>query len=141
MFSEPVSESGLVEVAARQREDERDDLLFGRINTEAVQAEEEIHGLEGDALVAVHEGVVAGESKAVGGCEGCKIGVGVVKEAVSRPFEGRFKEAPIAESEGSAMGLDLISVDGSDVYWRKPTGLGHLASSRMALRYRLAPSA
>lgn len=39
------------------------------------------------------------------------------------------------------MSLDLIRVDGKNVYESKPTGFGHLASSRMALRYALAPSA
>lgn len=58
-MSEPTGESGLIKVAAREREDESHDLLFGSINAEAVQAEEEVHGLEGDTFVSVHEGVVA----------------------------------------------------------------------------------
>lgn len=134
MVAEPVGEGGLIEGASRQRQDEGDDLFLGGIYAEAVQAEEEIHGLEGDALVAVHEGMVAGESKPIGGRECRKIGVGFVSESVSRAFESRFKEAPVPKAERSAMSLDLISVDGEDVNRRKPTRLGHLASSRMALR-------
>lgn len=55
-------------------------------------------------------------------------------ETVAGAFEGRFQEAPVAEPEGSAVRLYLIRMDGEDVYWRKPAGLGHLASSRMAFR-------
>ncbi len=58
-MAEPVGQGGFVEVTARQRKDGGDDLFFGRINAEAVQTEEEIHGLKGDALVAVHEGMIA----------------------------------------------------------------------------------
>jgi len=39
------------------------------------------------------------------------------------------------------VGLDLVSVHGKDVDKGEPTRFGHLASSRMALRYCLAPSA
>jgi hypothetical protein len=59
VVTEPVSQGGFVEVTARQRKDGGDDLFFGRVNAEAVQTEEEIHGLKGDALVAVHEGMIA----------------------------------------------------------------------------------
>ncbi len=58
-MTEPVSQGGFVEVTARQRKDSSGDLFFRGINAEAVQTEEEIHGLKGDALVAVHEGMIA----------------------------------------------------------------------------------
>ncbi len=62
-------------------------------------------------------------------------------EAVPRPLEGRLQETPVPETERAAMGLDLIGMDSEDVDEGQPAGLAHLASSRMALRYRLAPSA
>ncbi len=55
-------------------------------------------------------------------------------EAVSRTVEGRLQEAPVPESEGTAVSLDLIGVDGKDVNESEPTGFDHFASSRMALR-------
>ena len=59
VLAEPVRESWLVELAVREREDKRDDFFFGRVDAEAVQTEEEVHGLEGDSLVAVYEGMAA----------------------------------------------------------------------------------
>ncbi len=59
VLTKPGSETGLIEVTTRKREDRGDDLFFWCFDEEAVQTEEDIHGLEGDALVAIHEGVVA----------------------------------------------------------------------------------
>ena len=133
-MAEPVGQGGFVEVTARQRKDGGDDLFFRCINAEAVQTEEEIHGLKGDALVAVHEGMIARESKPVRGRESGKVGLGVVKEAIARAFEGGLQESPVPEPEGPAVGSDLIRMDSEDLYLRNPTWFGHLASSRMALR-------
>ena len=60
---------------------------------------------------------------------------------VSRAFDGRLQETSVSESEGAAVSFDLIRMDGKDVYESEPPGFNHLASSRMALRKRLAPSA
>ena len=60
---------------------------------------------------------------------------------VSGTFKGGFQEAPLPKAAGSAVSSDLIGVDRQNVDRIKPAGLGHFANSRMALRYRLAPSA
>ena len=130
-----------MEISGCQGEDDRHDLLFGGVDAEAVQAQEEVHGLEGHALVSVHEGVVLGNPKAVCCSQRRKISVCLVVEAVSRTFESGFQEPAVTKAKGSAVSLDLIGVDREDVDGGKPTWLGHLASSRMAFRYRLAPSA
>jgi hypothetical protein len=134
VLTDPVGKLGFVELAGCEREDERHDLLLGGFDAEAVQAEEEIHGLEGDAFVSVNERVVVGEAKAIGRGERGKIFVRTVVESVLWALECRFEETPISKSEGAAMGFDLIRVDGENVYESKPTGFNHLASSRMALR-------
>ncbi len=46
----------------------------------------------------------------------------------------RFKETSIPKSGRAAVCLDLIRVDGENMYESKPTRFSHLASSRMALR-------
>ncbi len=141
MLPKPGSEIGLIELPAGEREDQSDDLFLRCINAEAVQPKEEIHCLEGDTLVPVNERMVLGEAKTIGCSKGGKVCVRVVVEPVLRALNGRFQEAPVSESEGAAVNSDLIRMDGENVYESEPPGFDHLASSRMALRYRLAPSA
>ncbi len=138
---EPSSKACLIEVATRQGEDRGYDLFLGGIDAKAVQTEEEVHGLEGHPLVSIHEGVVLGDPKAVCRSQRGKISVGLAVDAVAGTFESGFQEAPVPKAEGSAVSLDLIRVDRQNVDRTKPAWLGHLASSRRALRYRLAPSA
>lgn len=69
MTPEPVGQVGLIEVAARQGKNERDHILFRRIDAEPVQAEKQIHGLERDPLVAVYKRVIAREPESIGGSQ------------------------------------------------------------------------
>lgn len=141
VFPEPGSEAQLVEVAARQGEDGTYDLFFGGIDAKPVQPEEQIHGLEGHALVAVDKGVVLGDAEAV--CRGQRreIGLGIVTKSISGALEGGLQESAIPKAVGSAMSLNLVRMDGENMRDNEPTRFGHLASSRIALRYFLAPSA
>ena len=116
MVTEPVGKGGLIKVTARQREYERDNILFRCIDPEAVQTEKKVHGLEGDTLVAVHKGMIARKSKPVRGGDCGKIRLGVVLESVAGAVEGRLQEPPVPKPEGAAVGLNLISVDGEDLY-------------------------
>ncbi len=109
-------------------------LFLGCINAETVQPEEKIHGLEGDALVPVHKGVVVREAKTIGCSKGGEVRVRVVVEPVTRTFDGRLQETPVSKSEGATVSFDLIRMDGEDVYESEPPAFDHLASSRMALR-------
>ena len=134
MLAEPGGEIGLIELPTGERENQDNDFFLRCFNAEAVQPEEEIHGLESDALVSIDERMVVGEAESIGRGEGGKIRVRVVVEPVSGTFDGRLQETPIPESKGPTVSLDLIRMDGEDVYESKPTGFDHLASSRMALR-------
>ena len=87
MLPEPGCEAGLIEASRRQRQDHGNDLFLRGFNAEAVQPKEEIHGLEGDAFVSIHERVVVGQTEAIGGSKSGEVGVGVVMEPVARSFE------------------------------------------------------
>ena len=134
MLTKPGSKAGLIETSTRQGEDCGDDLFLGGFRAEAIQAEEEIHGLEGDALVAVHERVVLGEAEAVCCSQSGKVGVGFVPEPVARTFEGRLQEPTVPEAERPPVSLDLIGMDRENVNEGEPARFDHFASSRMALR-------
>ena len=100
MLAEPGGEIGLMEFPTGEKENQNDDFFLCCFNAEAVQPEEEIHGLECDALVSVNERMVMGEAESIGCGEGGEIRVRVVGEPVSRTFEGRLQETPIPESKG-----------------------------------------
>ena len=134
VLAEPGGEGCLVEVPAGEGEDGGYDLALRSVNAESVQAEEEVHGLEGDALVAVAERVVSGEAEPIGSSEGKEVGLGVVGEEVTGTVEGRFEERTIAKAYGATVSLDLVCVDGEYMSDSQPSRLGHLASSRMAFR-------
>lgn len=83
MLAEPSGERGLVKVSTRQREHNGNDLFLGSFDAEAVQTEEEIHGLECDALVPILERVIVGKAEAVGSSESGKVGVGFVMQLIA----------------------------------------------------------
>jgi len=139
--SKPRGELSLTEGAAGDAEHERHDLFLLRLDSEAVQAEKDVHGLEGHTLVSIYEGMVVRQGESIGGREGAKIGVGFVNETVARAVHRRLKEARISQAIRSAVGVDLVGVDGQDHGSAEPAGFVHLASSRMAFLYSFAPSA
>jgi len=63
--TDPVSELGFIELAGCKGHDKRNDRFLRGFNAEAVQPEEEIHGLKRDAFVPVNERRVVGETKAI----------------------------------------------------------------------------
>jgi hypothetical protein len=128
VLANPSGQVRLIQRAAGKRQDESDDLFFGSLEAEAIQAKDEVHRLEGDALVPIDEGMVLGETEAVPRGEGGKVGARVVGEPVPRPLQGRRQEATVAEAEGATVCLDLIIVDGEDVHDREPARLDHFAS-------------
>ena len=146
MAPEPLSERWLIELPAGEGQDDCDDLFLRRIDPKAVQPEKEVHRLEGDALVAIQKGMVARESESVRSCERREVRLGLVAKQVARAFQRRVQQSPISNSERAAVGLDLIRVyaehvDRGDPAWFGRSWFRHLASSRIALRYFLAPSA
>ncbi len=95
MLSKPISKRGLVKLASREGEDEGDHILFRCVDAKAIQAKEEIHGLKGDTLVAVHKGMIARESKPVCSSDGGEVCLRIVKEPVSGTLEGGLEEASV----------------------------------------------
>ncbi len=141
MTAEPIGKGGLLELPTREGEDEKHNLFFRSLDTEPVQTKEQIHGLEGDALVAVDKRMVLRKPVPVGCCQSEQIRSRIVLKPVSGPFQSRLEKITIPKSERTAVGLDLVGVDRKDVGGRQPDGLAHLASSRIAFRYFFAPSA
>jgi hypothetical protein len=82
VLADPVSKLGFIELAGCERQDERNDRFLGGFNAEAVQPEEEIHGLKGDAFVPVNKRMVVGKTKAIGRCKPSKVWVRTVVELV-----------------------------------------------------------
>lgn len=112
---QPIREGGLVELAAGEGESEEHDFLFTGLDSEPVQAEKEVHGLECDALVSVHEGVVLRETEPVGRGQGGQICVGIVLVPVLRPPERRLQEPAVAQTERTSVVLNLVGVDGEHI--------------------------
>jgi hypothetical protein len=82
----PVSKLGFVELAGCKGQDKRNDRFLGGFNAEAVQPEEEIHGLEGNALVPINKWMVLGKAKAIGRGERGEVLVSAVVELVLGTF-------------------------------------------------------
>ena len=84
---EPRSQLGFLKLASGKREDYGYDLFLRGLNSEAVQAKEEIHGLERDAFVSVDEGMIVGEAKAVCCGQRREICTRIIVKPVSGPLE------------------------------------------------------
>jgi hypothetical protein len=84
MLSEPIGKLGFWQVTCGQSEDQADHVGLLRFDPESVESEEDVHGLEGDALVPIDEGVIAREPKTVRCCEIEEIGLRLVVEPISR---------------------------------------------------------
>jgi hypothetical protein len=140
VLSEPVGKRGFWQVTRGKSENQADHFGLLRVDTESVEAEEDVHGLEGDALVPVDEGMISSEPKPVGCCEIEEIGLRLVVEPISGSVQRGIEETLISKPKRSAMLLDLAGVNCTDHGGIEPPRLLHLASSRMALRYCLAPS-
>jgi hypothetical protein len=67
MVAQPVGQSCFVDISGCKAQHKRDHLRFVGFEPESVEPQEYIHGLEGHPLVAIHEGMVAHEPKAIGG--------------------------------------------------------------------------
>jgi len=140
MVPKPGREFCFVQFAAGEGQHQAYDLLLRRINSQAAEAEKEVHGLECDTLVPVDEGVVSRNPKPIGGGQTKEVRSRLILEPVSWPAEGGFQKTLVSEPERASVRFDLVSMHGNNKRHREPPGLLHFASSRMALRYRLAPS-
>jgi hypothetical protein len=134
VLTDPVSKLGFIELAGCEGQDKRHDSFLGGFDAETVKPEEEIHGLESHAFVPVNERMVVGEPKAISRSERSEVWVRTVVELILGTLQCRFEEPPIPKAGRAAVCLDLIRVNGENMYESKPTRFNHLASSRMALR-------
>jgi hypothetical protein len=140
MLSEPNGQLGFWQFTRGKSENQADHFGLLRVDLESVEAEEDVHCLEGNALVPVDKGMISSESKPVGCCEIEEIGLRFVEEPISGSVQSRIEEALVSQAKRSAMLVDLAGVNRTDHDGVEPPRLRHLASSRMALRYCLAPS-
>jgi hypothetical protein len=80
--TDPVSKLVFIELAGCEGQDKRYDRFLGGFDAEAVQPEEEIHGLESDTFVPVNKRMVVGETKAISRGERSEVWVRTVVEPV-----------------------------------------------------------
>ena len=111
----------------------------------AVEAKEDVHRLKSDAFVAVEKAMISAKAISVGSAKASEI-LPLIGKQIAWPRQGRFDESFVANAGPAAMLLDLVSMDRfhpcSTHPLRRIHGLQPLqdASSRIALRYALAPS-
>lgn len=110
-LSKPGSQGCLIEVATCQSKNGRRDLLLGGIDAVAVQAQEEVHGLECDALVSVEERMITRDAKAVCCSKGREVGIRLVSKLIARALQGRLEEPVVTQADSAPVGLDLVGVD------------------------------
>lgn len=96
------------------------------LDAAAVDAQEDIRRGEGDAFVAVDEGVVDGEAFQ----QRRGLGDDIVVIAGLRAEQGRFERAGVAQAGRAAVAADLDGVDGEDIGEGQPVPPAHFASSR-----------
>jgi hypothetical protein len=140
MLPEPVGQLGFWQLPGGKSEDQADHVRLLGFNSKSVEAKEDIHGLEGDTLVPIDERMIPRDTKPVGCRQVREIGLGFVVEPNSGSLQSGIEETGIPQPKRSAVLLDLTGVDRANHGGVEPPRLLHLASSRMALRYCLAPS-
>ena len=69
VISKQGSKFGFAQFTTGKSQDQNYHFLFRRIDSQAVQSEKEIHGLESHTLVSIDEGVVFRNPKPIGGCK------------------------------------------------------------------------
>ena len=138
MVTKPVSQGLLLDATRGHTQNKPNDIGLRGLYPVTVQAQEDIHHLEGYALVAIHKRMVACQPVAVSGRDPGQVGAGLVSPPVARALERRFEQTFIAQSERSSVLTNLVDVDGQHHSTVDPAGLlplaRHRASSRMAFR-------
>jgi uncharacterized protein len=140
VLAEPLSQVNLLQLASGQGEDDVRHVGFFRVDAQTVETEEDIHRLEGHPFVAINEGVIPSESKTIGCCEIDEVSLGLVVEPISGAVQGGIEETLVSQPKRSAVLLHLTRMDRANHGGAKPPRLVHFESSRIALRYCLAPS-
>ena len=98
--SHPVGEGFRRAAAARHGQHHGDHIVLGRLQVPSVQAEEDDHGQEGDALVAIAVGMIGPEAVTVRCRQGCRIRRGVMG-SLRVTFAGRCQ---VRQFPGGALG-------------------------------------
>ena len=99
----------------------------------AVEHEKQLRDDEGGALVAVGEGMIAGNAISVGRGECRDVGIGVIR-LVERPRQGGLQSGAIANARWPAMLGQMLVMQGEHNGKVDPDPACHFASARKASR-------
>ncbi len=110
----PVGERFLRAAAARHGQHHGDNLVLGHLQVPPVEAEEDDHGQETDALVPVAVGMVGPEAVAVRRGEGCQIALGVIGLLVPGARERRLQRVLVTHAVKAAVLAQLLGVNRVD---------------------------
>ena len=106
----------------------------GRAQRDVVAAQEDHHGVERDALVAVDKGVVAGKAERIGCGERSHIRLSVMP-LVDWPQDRQLEKATIPNAFRSAEYRQLLGMHVDDFIDIEPNWLTHFASAANVSRY------
>jgi len=123
MRANPLREGFLSHFPGRQRPHHRDHFLLQGLESVPVQPCEHGDRDEGNALVTVVERVITREPEAVGRSEFCRIGLGVVCEAIPGPGKGRFQARVVAQTGHPSVYADEIQLQRLNCLFTQPKRL------------------
>jgi hypothetical protein len=112
MLPEENGDVGLAATAPRDVEHAVDERIVRRLNAHSIEAQEyKAHG-EADALVSIHERMVLNDVKEIGSSFLVKRRMKILaREGRGWHGQGRFEQTAIADSERTAVAMDLVRVD------------------------------
>src|ERR1051326_5377464 len=135
MSPNPIGQFGLGERARRDGEHDQRRFRLIRDQPLAVEAKKQRGGDEGDALVAVDEGMILGKAESIARGQARRIGDAFVSKQILRPRQSGLEQPRIAQTIGAAMLGDAFAVQQLEGLAVEPNGLAHLASARKVSRY------
>src|SRR6185312_2813401 len=106
---DPAAQAFLADLACGEGEDDRRGMRRGGSKGYVVAAQEDHHGVERDALVAVHKRMIAGKAERIGCSECSHIRLSVIP-LVDWPQDGGLKKATIPNAFRSAEYCQLLGM-------------------------------
>ncbi len=98
MSANPLRKPGPAETTIGKPDNHLDDIRFERLDFDSIQNEKDVRSGERDALVAIDEGVIAGDSIAVFRGEGWEVSVVQAFPKVARPGQSSIPQACITNT-------------------------------------------
>ena len=121
--AQPVGQFVFAQFARGERLDQFDRLAFGEFQHLSIDAQELAREYPGRALVAVHERMIARDSKGMGGSKRAQV-VGAMAPLVDRSPKRRIQRSRVADSDRPAMFGQLAIVDREDNVVANPARFG-----------------